>query len=147
MASFAINTKGGIMETFPINWWAVIVAAVVKFAIGAAWYAPQLFGKQWQTEIGMTQEQVRANLVPSLVAEVITDLVMAFILLHAIYYAGATTLFQGAAVGFLNWLGFIATVSIAQVFYEKKSWRLWSINNGYLVIALIVMGAILAVWP
>ena len=135
------------METFPINWWAVIVAAIVKFVIGAAWYAPQLFGKQWQAEIGMTQEQVRANLAPSLVAEIVTDLVMAFILLHAVHYAGATTLVLGAVVGFLSWLGFIATVSIAQVFYEKKSWRLWSINNGYLVISLIVMGAILAVWP
>jgi len=135
------------MEEIAINWWAVIVAAIVKFAIGAAWYAPQVFGKQWQAEIGMTQEQVRANMAPALVAEIITDLVMAAVLVCFIRYAGATTLVWGAVAGFLIWLGFMATVSIAQVFYEKKSWRLWSINNGYLVVSLIVMGAILGVWP
>lgn len=80
------------METVPINWLALIVAAIVKFAIGAAWYAPQVFGKQWQTEIGLTQEQVRANIGPAIVAEIVTDLVLAFFLIYAVRYAGATTL-------------------------------------------------------
>jgi hypothetical protein len=134
------------METVPINWLALIVVAIVKFAIGAAWYAPQIFGKQWQAELGMTQEQVRANMVPALVAEAITDLVLAFFLIFAVRYAGANTLLQGAFVGFLVWLGFVATLTIPQVYYERRSWRLWSINNGYLVVSLIVMGAILGVW-
>ena len=134
------------METVPINWLALIVAAVVKFAIGAAWYAPQVFGKQWQAEIGMTQEQVRANMPRALVAEIITDLVLAFFLIYAVRYAGANTLLQGAFVGLLVWVGFVATLTIPQVYYEKRSWRLWSINNGYLVVSLIVMGAILGVW-
>jgi hypothetical protein len=134
------------METVPINWLALIVAAIVKFAIGAAWYAPQVFGKQWQAELSMTQEQVRANLAPAIVAEIITDLVLAFFLVYAVRYSGASTLLQGAFLGFLVWLGFVATITIAQVFYEKRSWRLWSINNGYLVISLIVMGAILGAW-
>jgi hypothetical protein len=134
------------METVPINWLALIVAAIVKFAIGAAWYAPQVFGKQWQTEIGLTQEQVRANLPRSLVAEAVTDLVLAFFLIYAVRYAGADTLLQGAFLGFLVWLGFVATLTIPQVYYEKRSWRLWSINNGYWVVSLVVMGAIIGVW-
>jgi hypothetical protein len=134
------------MESVSINWLALIVVAIVKFAIGAAWYAPQVFGRQWQAELGMTQEQVRANMAPALVAEIVTDLVLAFFLIYAVQYAGAQTLLQGAFVGFLVWLGFIATVTIAQMYYEKRSWRLWSINNGYLVVSLIVMGAILGVW-
>ncbi len=134
------------METVPINWLALIVAAIVKFAIGAAWYAPQVFGKQWQAVLGMTQEQVRANMVPALVAEVITDLVLAFFLVYAVRYAGADTLLQGVFVGFLVWLGFVETLTIPQIYYEKRSWRLWSINNGYWVVSLIAMGAILGVW-
>ena len=146
MADFAIE---GVepMETVPINWLALIVAAIVKFAIGAAWYSPVVLGKQWMAETGTTQDQFRANMVPALVAEIVTDLVIAFFLIYAVRYAGATTLLQGAWIGFLVWLGFMATVSIAQVYYEKRSWRLWSINNGYLVVSLIVMGAILGVWP
>jgi hypothetical protein len=134
------------MEDVAINWWAVIVAAVVKFVIGAAWYAPQLLGKQWQAEIGMTQEQVRAGLAPALIAEIVTDLVMAAVLACFISYAGATTLVNGALIGLAAWVGFVATISIAQVFYERKSWRLWAINNGYAIISLIIMGAILGAW-
>jgi hypothetical protein len=134
------------MESFPINWWAVIVAALVKFVLGWAWYSPPVMGKQWQALVGQTDAEVRAGLPRAIPIDIIASLVMAFILLHAVHYAGATTLLQGAAVGFLNWLGFIATVQIGQVVYEKKPWRLFVINNVYLVVALIVMGAILALW-
>lgn len=145
MADFAINGRVELMEDVAINWLAVIVAAIAKFVIGWIWYTP-LFGKQWQAAIGMSQEQVRGNLAPALIAEIITDLVMAAVLACFIGYSGANTLLQGALIGLVAWLGFVATVSIAQVFYEKRSWQLWSINNGYLVISLIVMGAILGAW-
>jgi hypothetical protein len=135
------------MQSFPINWWAIIIVAAVKFFLGWLWYSPFLFQKQWTELAGVSEAQMRAGLVQAIIAEIVTDLVMAYILLHAVHYAGAATVLQGAVVGFFNWLGFIATVTLASVFYEKRSWGLWVINNGYLVIALIVMGAILAIWP
>lgn len=72
---------------------------------------------------------------------------MAFVLVHAVHYAGAVTLGTGAAVGFFNWLGFIGATTLAATFYEKKPLQLWAINNGYLLLILLTMGAILAVWP
>jgi len=28
------------MDVVSVNWWAVIVAAIVKYALGALWYHP-----------------------------------------------------------------------------------------------------------
>ena len=86
-------------------------------------------------------------MVRALVPDVIGSALMAFVLLHAVHYAGANTLMLGAAVGSLNWLGFVATTSLGTVTFEKRPFALFVLNNGYLAIALIVMGAILAIWP
>jgi hypothetical protein len=133
------------MQSFPINWWAVIVAALVKFVLGWIWYSP-IMGAQWRTAVGISEADMRASLPRSLPVDIIGSLVMSFILLHSVHYAGATTLLQGGAVGFLNWLGFIATIQLSQTIYEKRPFRLFVINNIYLVVSLIIMGAILAIW-
>ncbi len=36
-----------------INYWAVVVAAVVAFVVGAVWYSPLLFGKTYMELRGM----------------------------------------------------------------------------------------------
>ena len=42
------------MDVVSVNWWAVIVATIVKFALGAIWYQP-LFGKQWRALQGVPE--------------------------------------------------------------------------------------------
>ena len=42
-----------------INWIAVVVAAVACFLLGGLWYSPVLFGKAWQREAGLTDEQLK----------------------------------------------------------------------------------------
>ncbi|MDF2460769.1 MAG: hypothetical protein K0S68_172, partial [Candidatus Saccharibacteria bacterium] len=33
------------------QWWQIALAVLVYFAIGALWYSPALFGKQWAREL------------------------------------------------------------------------------------------------
>ena len=33
-----------------------------------------------------------------------------------------------------------------QRFYERRPWPLWAINSGYLLVGIVVMGAILGCW-
>ena len=42
-----------------INWIAVVVAAVGSFLLGGLWYSPAMFGKVWQREAGLTDEQLK----------------------------------------------------------------------------------------
>jgi len=128
-----------------ISWLAVIVAAVVKFLIGWGWYSPALFGKQWQELNKMTAADVQAGMVPALIAEAIGDLIMAYILARFVgHYSFGFGI--GILVGFMAWLGFVATVLANQVFYERKPQQLVVINGGYILVSLVIMGAIVGVW-
>ncbi len=95
---------------------------------------------------GITEEQMKAGMGKALVVDFVGSLVMAFVLVHVIRYAGATTVLQGLAVGFFCWLGFVAVTTISTVTYERKPFKLFLLSNGYLLISLLAMGAILAVW-
>jgi hypothetical protein len=134
------------MQQIPINWLAVIVAAIIRMAVGFLWYSPPVLLKPWQALTGVTPETMRAGMGKALVIDVLASLVMAFILLHAVTYAGATDIFTGAAVGALNWLGFMATLMISLWGYENRPLKLIAINLGNNLIALVLMGALLAVW-
>ena len=131
------------MQEFPINWLAILAAVVIKQAIGALWYSPALFGPSWCKLAGVSEAEMKAGLVKALIPDVIGSALMAFVLVHA----GAHNWAQGAAVGFFNWLGFVAVATLGSVTFEKRPLQLYLINNGYLLLALLLMGAVLAVWP
>ena len=130
----------------PINYLAVVVAAVVNYIIGALWYGV-IFGKTWQKLSGLPEMKVS---VPSVILGLVGAFLTSFILDHALIFANAYLKTSGVGgglmVGALNWLGFIAPVTIGVVTYEKKPFTLWILNNAYWLISLLVMGVILAVW-
>lgn len=49
-------------------------------------------------------------------------------------------------VGFCLWLGFIAVTTLSQVIYENRPMQLFVINNGFRLLSLVIMGAIVATW-
>ena len=134
------------MQSFPINYWAVLVATLAKFFLGWAWYSSFLFGKQWQALTGVTEAQMKAGMLKAIVADLVSTFVMAWVLLHAVHYAGAASLGLGVAVGFFTWLGFVGAASLGIMFYEQRPPKLVLIYNGYMLIAFLIMGGILAVW-
>ena len=135
------------MQEFPINWFAILAAVIIKQAIGAFWYSPALFGPSWCKLAGVSEAEMKAGLVKALIPDVIGSALMAFVLVHAVHYAGAHGWAQGAAVGFFNWLGFVVVATLGSVTFETRPLQLYLMNNGYLLLALLIMGAALAVWP
>ncbi len=132
------------MQPFPINYLALLVAAVAKSVLGSIWYGA--LGKQWRELTGITPEQVKSGMAKAMVVDLLGNFVMAFVLVHAVHYAGAKGPAEGASVGFFNWLGFIAAVSLGSVFFERRPFKLFLLNNVYLLLSLLMMGAIVAVW-
>src|SRR5689334_11248557 len=100
------------MREIPIHPIAILGAAFAKMAIGAAWYSPALFLKRWMSLAGISEAQMKQGFGKAIVVDLIGSLLMAFVLVHAIRYAGAATALQGLTVGFLNWLGFVAVATI-----------------------------------
>jgi len=134
------------MQSFPINYPALVAATVAKSVLGWLWHSPPLFLKPWMRLTGVTDAQMKAGMAKALTVEVVGNFVMAFVLVHAVHYAGAHGALQGAAVGFFNWLGFVLVVALAAAAYENRPLALVAINTGYQLVGLLAMGAIVAVW-
>jgi hypothetical protein len=133
------------MPSVDINWLAVAVAAVINVVVGSLWYAPVLFGKQWQKVTGKRAgEMGNGNL--GYAVTILGSLLQAFILVHFVRYAGALTAVRGAEVGFWIWLGFVAVTSLVHQVFEGRPWRLWQINAGYFLVVLVINSALLAAW-
>lgn len=137
----------------PINYWAVVVCALVSVGLGFAWYGP-LFGKSWLALAGITPDKIAAakakNMQPLYGLALVGSLVMSYVLAHALVFSSAYMSVSGVSaglqVGFWNWLGFIAPVTLSSVLWEGKPWKLWLLNNGYYLVSLLLMGVILAQW-
>ena len=78
------------------------------------------------------------TLVEAAGIDCVASFIMSFVLLHAVHYAGAVTLGTGAAVGFFNWLGFLATVTLGLTLYEGRPLGLFLITNGCQLVSLSV---------
>jgi hypothetical protein len=137
---------GKVMQEFPINWLAILAAVIIKQALGALWFSPALFGLPWCKLTGVSEAEIKAGLAKAPIPDVIGSALMAFVLVHAVHYAGAHNWAQGAAVGFFNWLGFVAVATLGSVTFERRPLQLYLINNGFLLLALVLMGVVLAVW-
>ena len=141
------------MEAVPVNYLAVLAAAVVSMVIGYVWYGP-LFGKMWMKEIGMSPKKMTEAMKKAMMKQYglmfVGSLVMSYVLAHAVIFSSTYMHMEGAMAGamsgFFNWLGFVAPVTLGSVLWEGKSWKMWCINNGYYLITLVVMGKILAMW-
>ena len=131
----------------PINYLAVLVAAVASMVVGFLWYGP-VFGKAWMKEMGMSKEKKGAG--KSYGMMFVGSLVMSYVLAHATIFAATYFKMSGVSAGlmsgFWNWMGFVAPVTLGSVLWEGKSWKLWVLNNGYYLVTLLAMGTILSVW-
>jgi hypothetical protein len=135
-----------MMQSFPINWWAVLAATVVKFVIGGIWFSPMGVLRPWQQLTGNTDESMKGNMGVAMIKWIISSFVMAFVLLHAVHYAGVQGPLAGALVGFANWLGFVFVVQWDMNTATRAPFKLLVFNTGSHFIALLIMGAILATW-
>jgi hypothetical protein len=118
-----------------------VVAALLRFVIGFVWWSPPLFGGLWKDSV-----ELKRRMPWAVASSVVTALLMAFVLAHAVAYAGAQGPAQGAMVGFFNWLGFVATVTLMMTFSQPNPAKTWLIQNGYQAISIIAMGVVLATW-
>jgi hypothetical protein len=129
-----------------VNWLAVIVAAVVMFAIGAAWYTV-LFGQQWRALMGIPEGTQPEGFVQALVVGFIGNLLEAYVLALFIGYATATSnIMTGLTVAFWAWLGFVVSIMVPSIFFERKPPMVVAINASHQLVGLLVMGLILGWW-
>lgn len=130
-----------------INYFAVLVAALIPMIIGALWYSPILFAKQWMKLIGKTEADIKkGNPTKGYIGSFLGALVMSYVLAHIVVLTNSTSISGGLQAGFWAWLGFVATTHLSMYLFENKPLKLYAINVGYYLVALPLMGALLASW-
>ena len=128
---------------------SIAVAAAAAFILGALWYSPALFGKAWVAANGLTPEKVeamRASAPRAYTVSFLCNLVMATALCALLHRVGVVSWLTGAKLGALIGIGFAATIGLTANMYSDKRLSAWSIDAGYQIAYLILMGGILAAW-
>jgi len=129
------------------NYPAVIVSAVVYWLLGAVWFGV-LFTKPWMALEGISEAQAQAMPHPvyPYVVSFLLNLVIAFVLAQLCAWRSANTAARGASLGVLLWLGIVGPITYTTHMYEMRPANLFFINEGYVLVGLLVMGAILGAW-
>lgn len=125
-----------------INLWAVLVAGIVHTVIGLIWFSPKFFGDAWVELTGKEMKPARQWIPAGLIGHQI----MAFVLALIVNLANVTNVAGGIVVGILVCLGFMATLEIGELIWEKIPFKLFMIRVGNQLVGLSSAGVILAVW-
>jgi hypothetical protein len=128
-----------------INVWAVLVAAIAFYALGALWYSPVMFARPWMDLLGRKREEMRPA-AQGFIVNAIGTLVAAAALAVIVVGGGWTTAVYGLGIGALVGVGFVMTVLLNSVAFEGRPVQLFFINAAYQVIGYCLMGAILGAW-
>jgi hypothetical protein len=134
------------MHHLLFNPWAILVAAVIQWVLGAIWYSPLLFAKPWKAMVYARAEPRKNSMVAGMVVSFMGSLILSFVLAHVVLWADASNFLHGALVGFIMWAGFIVAPLSAQHIYEGRPFNLFAINTGFWLVGLIISGGLLAVW-
>jgi hypothetical protein len=130
-----------------INYWAIVIAAVASWLVGAVWY--MALGRAWMAALGKTREELmgpsgKPSPVP-FVMSFVAELLMAWVLAGIIGHLGQgqVTLSNGIISGFFAWLGFVATTIAVNHAYSGARPTLTLIDGGHWLAVLVVQGAVI----
>ena len=135
------------IEFGELNWIAILVATLASFMLGGLWYGP-LFGKAWLAAIGKTEEEIKAEggAAQAMGVSFITQLIASTSLAVIFQLIGLEGWDDGALIGLLVGVGFIASSMASDYAFCSWSARLWLIQSGYRVVYTALSGAILGQW-
>ncbi len=121
-----------------------LIAAVAAFLLGFLWYTA-LFGKAWQKETGVTDEQAQSGMGITHGGAFLMMVVIAFginiiVNLHA---PEDQTFVHGGFHGMLTAVFYAIPAMVIHYLYQKKSFKLILIDGGYLILFFALMGGLL----
>lgn len=135
-----------------VNYWAIIVGAILSMVIGAIWYGP-IFGKKWMEIVGVdpndkeTLAKMQKSAMPLYFIQFLLTLFQVLVLAHLI---ADTKLVGGLERSLWIWAAFIIPTLAGAVMWTNDSgrikWMRFNIQGGYQLIIFIVFGLLLQLW-
>ena len=128
-----------------LNWLAIVVAALVFFAVGAVWYQPQVMGSRWMKAVEVDPSKAAPN--PWIfIGTFVSYLLMAMVLAMLAQGMGASSFGDGLVLGLCTGVVFVGAQAWVNASYEGRSMNLVLVNGGVGVIGHVLMAVIVTLW-
>lgn len=142
------------MYAFSIHPQALLVAAVVSYAIGIVWYSPAGFFRPWARITGITAETQlkKGRLVRYVNYGLIFIALLAIALVTSFFLNNlfVPSVSQALVVGFWLWFVGVGIVTMVTTITQSSldtrvgdSWKLFAINTGYWLIVFLITALII----
>jgi hypothetical protein len=130
-----------------INYWAVLVAAVINMVVGSFWYSKMGFGNAWAKAAKVKLDDMMGeNANMAYAVTTVAALAQSLFLAVLVHNLAITTVGKAVELGVLLWAGFVAACTISDTLFASRSMRLWQINQGYYLLVLVANSVLLALW-
>lgn len=135
------------MHPVSLNWWAVLVAGVAYWVLGAIWYARPVFGNIWLKGTGKSVEQIKAEYsVKKVIWALLASLLQAYGVARMMSYTMAGSLVDGLLIGALLSICLVFPAMGISDIMESRPAKLTWVNVLYVIVGYIIMGLILGPW-
>jgi Protein of unknown function (DUF1761) len=140
------------MPAIHLNWLAIGASVLASVVIGFLWYGP-ILGNAWMKEMGVAPDfkpdpaLLKRSMLLMILGASLTAVALACViqlLLLSSWKSGNAALALAVSLGV--WIGFYVPLLLSGVAWENRSWRLFGINAGYHLAALLAAAMILAHW-
>ncbi len=127
-----------------MNYLEILLAAIAAFMLGFLWYTA-LFGKVWQAETGISDEQAQSGMAMTHGLAFLMMLVIAYFINGGANYhpIEEQTFVHGGFHGGYTALKYALPAVAIHYLYQKKSLKLFLIDGVYVLLFFALMGALL----
>lgn len=126
----------------PLNWLAIVFGTLAFFAVGAVWYTA-LFGKAWQRQVGLSDEQLTGgrNMMAIFGLCLLLEFVVVLMLGHLFARIEPNDRAKMMmAVGF--GLAVMSPAIGITYLYMRKSLKLFLIDAGHFIAGMAAVGLV-----
>lgn len=136
-----------MLEFEGLNYIAIIVGWIISCIIGAYWYSPAGFAKQWAKLTGVDIMKIPGpEATRILISVVISSLLQVFVLGLVLNSLGVASVVEGLLAGLVLWFGFTAATTVGVTLYQRLSWKFIFLNSAYFLVVMLINSVILSVW-
>ncbi|MBL8744069.1 MAG: DUF1761 domain-containing protein [Myxococcales bacterium] len=130
------------MDPARINWLSVVAAAAATFLLGGVWYSPILFGRAWQSLVGLSDADLKKGVARAFGGAALCASIGATNL--AFFLGPDPSIAFGVGAGAAAGVGWVATALTTTFLFERRKGTLIAIDAGYHAVSYTMMGAIIA---
>ena len=136
------------MDFSSFNIFAIFLATVAGFTAGALWFSPKTFYPMWWRALGKPADEVPGKgtnmgaIFTSLVGSMFIQAIILSGVINGLYESASIA--QGALIAIALGIGIVAMSSIGHRLFAGQGFLAWALEAGNDIVALAVMGAIIA---